>query len=80
MNQSVVQIKKIQTESLISIHARDCAHLLNIRQIFRVHALSQEISNIISEYEIPIRAFYRILMDVFSATKNIIEEIISLKS
>lgn len=80
MNQSVVQIKKIQTESLISIHARDCPHLLKIRQIFRVHALSQEISNIISEYEIPIRAFCRILMDVFSATKNIIEEIISLKS
>lgn len=80
MNQSVVQIKKIQTESLISIHARDCPHLLNIRQIFRVHALSQEISNIISEYEIPIRAFHRILMDVFSATKNITEEIISLKS
>lgn len=79
MNQSVVQIKKNQTESLISIHARDCPHLLNIRQIFRVHALSQEISNIISEYEIPIRAFY-ILMEVFSATKNIIEEIISLKS
>lgn len=77
MNQSVVQIKKIQTESLISIHARDCAHLLNIRQILHCPKKSR---NIISEYEIPIRAFYRILMDVFSATKNIIEEIISLKS
>lgn len=66
-------------ESLIFIYVWDCLYLLNIGKYLGCMYCFKKFWNIISEYEILIKVFYRILMDVFLVIKNIIEEIILLK-